>query len=267
MSPRPARVPLTLEELQAHLDEQLEFLRSSASGYDRGFTGEAKRLAVTLRILLHEGRTSRSLLGQLGRREDMSLITTAIPHSPRNVGTHGGLVFVAARGEASEYVAMLDQVPFRGWLPLDKWWHQPVFVDDRKAVLARRDLVLTASNQDGGAHVDPTLDETYSRLSKQNSLLWSYVEGADLTPIPNAERAAMRQVSHEVLATLIPGFRQEPQHKADMFFGGAMIVEGPEAPRLTRPPEMARNDPCPCASGKKYKKCHGGPMGQEPGIG
>jgi hypothetical protein len=30
-------------------------------------------------------------------------------------------------------------------------------------------------------------------------------------------------------------------------------------PDLTRPaPKIGRNDPCPCGSGKKYKKCHGG---------
>jgi len=23
------------------------------------------------------------------------------------------------------------------------------------------------------------------------------------------------------------------------------------------PPKLGRNDPCPCGSGKKYKKCHG----------
>jgi len=23
-------------------------------------------------------------------------------------------------------------------------------------------------------------------------------------------------------------------------------------------PKVGRNDPCPCGSGKKYKKCHGG---------
>ncbi|MBR0056359.1 MAG: SEC-C domain-containing protein [Kiritimatiellae bacterium] len=23
------------------------------------------------------------------------------------------------------------------------------------------------------------------------------------------------------------------------------------------PPGIGRNDPCPCGSGKKYKKCHG----------
>jgi uncharacterized protein YecA (UPF0149 family) len=29
------------------------------------------------------------------------------------------------------------------------------------------------------------------------------------------------------------------------------------AARTTGPTKIGRNDPCPCGSGKKYKKCHG----------
>src|SRR5690606_11856745 len=55
----------------------------------------------------------------------------------------------------------------------------------------------------------------------------------------------------------------------DFFMGGAPQVAAPPAPaavssslgRLGQPdssvPEVGRNDPCPCGSGKKYKKCHG----------
>jgi len=32
---------------------------------------------------------------------------------------------------------------------------------------------------------------------------------------------------------------------------------GPRVQTVRRPPEPGRNDPCPCGSGKKYKKCHG----------
>jgi hypothetical protein len=28
-------------------------------------------------------------------------------------------------------------------------------------------------------------------------------------------------------------------------------------------PKVGRNDPCPCGSGKKYKKCHGAREGDE----
>ncbi len=32
---------------------------------------------------------------------------------------------------------------------------------------------------------------------------------------------------------------------------------GPVAPIRRKAPKVGRNDPCPCGSGKKYKKCHG----------
>ena len=32
---------------------------------------------------------------------------------------------------------------------------------------------------------------------------------------------------------------------------------GPVAPIRRKTPKVGRNDPCPCGSGKKYKKCHG----------
>jgi preprotein translocase subunit SecA len=31
----------------------------------------------------------------------------------------------------------------------------------------------------------------------------------------------------------------------------------PRQPVIRTEPKVGRNDPCPCGSGKKYKKCHG----------
>jgi len=31
----------------------------------------------------------------------------------------------------------------------------------------------------------------------------------------------------------------------------------PEAPYVRETPKVGRNDPCPCGSGRKFKKCHG----------
>jgi preprotein translocase subunit SecA len=45
------------------------------------------------------------------------------------------------------------------------------------------------------------------------------------------------------------------QEEQPMFFGGA---EGASAPKAVRKDKkVGRNDPCPCGSGKKYKKCCG----------
>lgn len=35
------------------------------------------------------------------------------------------------------------------------------------------------------------------------------------------------------------------------------FVPLPRPARATNPRKIGRNDPCPCGSGKKYKKCHG----------
>jgi preprotein translocase subunit SecA len=37
----------------------------------------------------------------------------------------------------------------------------------------------------------------------------------------------------------------------------APAKEAPEPVRRGAGPKVGRNDPCPCGSGKKYKKCHG----------
>lgn len=37
--------------------------------------------------------------------------------------------------------------------------------------------------------------------------------------------------------------------------GGPTVISRPEPLRCT--PKIGRNDPCPCGSGKKYKRCHG----------
>jgi preprotein translocase subunit SecA len=48
--------------------------------------------------------------------------------------------------------------------------------------------------------------------------------------------------------------RQQQQQKELQFQAGPAQAE---APKPVRAAKVGRNDPCPCGSGKKYKKCHG----------
>ncbi len=50
--------------------------------------------------------------------------------------------------------------------------------------------------------------------------------------------------------------KQERQQKDLQFQTGAAQAEAPKPVRAGA--KVGRNDPCPCGSGKKYKKCHGG---------
>jgi preprotein translocase subunit SecA len=59
------------------------------------------------------------------------------------------------------------------------------------------------------------------------------------TTIDALEKEFHRKKQRELEAASLPGRRREPAHAA---------------PHRR---EGGRNDPCPCGSGKKYKKCHG----------
>lgn len=74
----------TEEELKSHLKEQIQFLLRSAKSYDEGFTSEAKRLAVVIRVLLHDTNRSTSLLTLL-QRKDMLFYDTAWDYDPNNL--------------------------------------------------------------------------------------------------------------------------------------------------------------------------------------
>ena len=249
------RIPQSTSELKQHLSDYIGFLKGSADAFDRGLDGEAKRLAVSLRVLCHDTGSSHSLLGQLGLLSK-PFLSTAIPFDARNVSTHNGLAVIAARGRETVYLPMLDTVPMRRRMSFADWWGEIVFADDRRAQFSRKALVLAVANQDGGAHVDPALNETYARLSRHNSLGWVIKAGAEELPIPKPERAAVRQITHEVLATLVPGYKKEQTQEAEMFFGGAMAFDGIPAEWQSQT-RLGRNDPCPCGSGKKFKRCHG----------
>ena len=51
--------------------------------------------------------------------------------------------------------------------------------------------------------------------------------------------------------------RRKRREQAQMKFIGSGTTEKPQ--QVIRKEKIGRNDPCPCGSGKKYKKCHGAP--------
>lgn len=250
------RIPLSRHDLEDHLEEQLSFLQASADAYDRGLHGEAKRLAVNLRVLFHDSKSSKSLLRQLDRLGGRFL-STAFPQMPGNLSSHYGLAMIGMKGQETRYLAMLDDVPFENWLPFSDWWSEVVIVDNARREVTRRDLVLVAANQDGGAHVDATLNAIYHDLARRNSLGWVYSDGTKQQPIPIPERAAVRQIAHEALRSVLPDYRRKPDHTVDLLAGPVGLFDQASPPALPGRQVPGRNDPCPCGGGKKYKRCHG----------
>ncbi len=137
------------------------------------------------------------------------------------------------------YVPLLDAVPEDRQRPpahFAMWWGKKVYA---RAGLGRRELVLALANTDGGAHVDPRLEDAYVDLTRRNALGWGYSdsEGRNAPFEGNAARASVRQIAWELLETLRP--RLSPDGE------------------LVAPSVAGRNDPCPCGSGEKFKRCCG----------
>lgn len=193
---------LTTSELEEHLNEQLGDLQRSAHAFDQGYRSEAKRMATILRILLHT-RRSPSLLKQLGR-DKIDFVDTNTPFNAANLLTYHGLVGIRVdRGVSSYYAKLETETEEKKWTEFDLWWSETIFADQQKWKLTRSDLVLTTADQNGGAHVDGSLEGVYAAISRENSLGWQTEAGSSVV---GAELAGIRQIAHEVLRTLRPAY-------------------------------------------------------------
>jgi len=244
------------EELQQHLKDTIQALELSSRSFDGGFEGEANRLAAAIRVLVHDTGSSKSLLGQLGQKS-IKFYETSIPRNPRNIMTYSGLTAIELTSEGAKYVAVLDTLrpdsPPR-WVNFDEWWNGVIFVDQKGSETSRKDLILAVANKDGGAHVDSVLDEKYADLSRRNSLAWQFLSPGGAVLLKGPEKAAVRQITHEILKSLNPAMPVVKSRVTSSLSIGASAVVEEKQPVV---PKVGRNDSCPCGSGKKYKHCHG----------
>jgi hypothetical protein len=154
------------------LREQLKFLRTSAREFDRGNEAESKRLATTLRVLFHNTNHSKSLFHQLGM-EGCKMLRAPEQFRKQELLDH---VFFKTDKTGSFAVPRLDQSRLTE-TTLEVWWDLQIvhsyppstksYAGIRRIQYTRKDVVLAAANKDGGAHVDPTLEEFYKHLAAE----------------------------------------------------------------------------------------------------
>lgn len=196
----------TKDELKSHLREQIEFLKSSSQAYDEGYTSEAKRLTVPIRLLLHDSQNSTSLLTLL-KKKDILFYDTSLDYNPNNLPSTMGLIITEMEKKSAKYVPPLDDGPptryRKGKISFEKWWNKIVFVDRKGNKLTRRDLVLAVANKDGGVHIDHELDKDYADITRFDSLGFMFVQDGNKRYFAtHPELASVRQISHEVLKSL-----------------------------------------------------------------
>lgn len=205
-------------DLLQEIREQAEALRSSASAYDSGKLWEAKRLATTVYILVHDGgRNNKSLLGKLGWKN--SFPSTANKSTPLPLAVIE--IDVKPQGRGMSFIPHLDSgVQCIVDIPFSRWYEEVVFCTG-KLKLSRKNLIFTFRSQFGGAHVDSEItDEAFGWLlrdspfristgpsvyrdSNNNILSPKDIEGlpalAEIDgPVPNGNFASMRQIAWEI---------------------------------------------------------------------
>lgn len=226
------------QELRRHLCEQLRFLLASATSFDEGFEGEAKRLATTIRVLVHDTKHSKSLLHLLKIKGAIKMHNTAHPFDAGNLMPHQGLVVMKVEapggvGTSVSFTLFGEEEPYTDnppgqprakvtyeprvsappgrleltIVPFNRWWEETVIKDKTGTLFRREDLVLAIANKEGGAHVDPELDEEYARLTRSHSQGWQVItEGIRQPPDNSIVAASIRQIAHELLVSIEQAF-------------------------------------------------------------
>lgn len=263
--PTVIRTPKELEKL---LKEQLDLLKSSCLAFDNGSIVEAKRLAASARVLVHDTKKSHSLL-TLTNKKTEKFFDSADSYDDESVLSHSSLVQMHMTETGPKPLPHLDDALNPSWGSFDKWWNGIVLVDTERNEFSRKDIVLHLANKEGGSHVDLKIEKKYHDLQVNNSLGWSTVfEGGKEIAGEDQVPVTMRQIAHELIKSLEPDYCLERSVESSTAFivRGTNLKAGvhePEAlvPNLqtNRPlvngKKIGRNDPCTCGSGKKYKKC------------
>ncbi|MEP7214730.1 MAG: hypothetical protein ABI782_00670, partial [Anaerolineaceae bacterium] len=191
-------------ELAPQLEEQVGFLCASMDAYDAGAVAEAKRIAVALRVLLYDHAQSVSLLGQVGLKR-CDFADTAGDLIRGNLGSESRLTVMEISADRARFIPRRAAPPRlnSNWRTFERWWPASVIKTRGGETFSRAEIVLTMADQDGGAHIDPSLEEKYYRLTRDNSLNWTYT-GPDGTTVPleGPQSATIRQIGHEVELTL-----------------------------------------------------------------
>jgi hypothetical protein len=147
-----------------------------------------------------------SLLQQLGLKVGLLMVDTAVPDPVGNLLPQPGLVMMrVTTGVGAKWIPPLGDLSprrIKDPTPFDDWWSQPIVRDDQPAFFSRCDLVLGVAHKEGGAHVDPEMDEAFARLGRSNTLGWVFSDAQGHHDMGSPIPGSIRQIAYEVLETI-----------------------------------------------------------------
>lgn len=197
---------LAEKDYRTHLAEQIQFLQSSAKLYDLGTEIEAKRMAVTLRVLVYgdnEKSQSQPLLGLMRLKKKMSFLSTAKPYSGNNLLTEQMLLHMRIDCSGLTYLPAFENSGCNHMLRYPDWANEVVLTDKKQNTYRRKDVIKLLANKAGGAHVDADIPDSLAPMTEIDFGGWESKSADGTTSFGNNPvYATMRQMTFEMLQSL-----------------------------------------------------------------
>lgn len=194
------------KDYQNHLAEQICFLQSSAKLYDMGNKSEAKRMAVTSRVLIwgDEAKSpSKSLLGQMQLKKKMAFISTAQKYDKNNLLSQQCLLSMQLGPNGLRYHPLFENDNRFRKLSYVDWVSEIVISDNKHNTYSRKDIIKLLANQDGGAHVDTNISTSLAPMKSPDFGGWQMCSpDGTVNYGNNPVYATMRQITFEMLQSL-----------------------------------------------------------------
>lgn len=200
MSRRKSKPIYTLNEseLVQQWNRQMKFLKKDMELFDEGDLDYAVKIATTLRILFHDTPASTSLAKSIEIKEELLFWSSGRSYSPVNLLTTWSLLAMTLSQEGAKYIPIgesLNSEEYPIYLSFEDWWNEIIFADNEH-LFTRKDVICFLANKDGGAHVDPELDDL-AFITKMNSLGWA--DSLGNPPKNNPLYCSIRQIATEVI--------------------------------------------------------------------
>ncbi|GAB6423434.1 hypothetical protein bcgnr5372_28250 [Bacillus luti] len=209
------------------LNEQIEFMVNACEQYDKGKFNSAKLLATYIRTIVHQTRSSTSLLTHLEKQNSMKFYTTSF--TPKNAVYFLSMVFMCVTSKKGTTNTIVNEPIFlpifkpkeylgNRWIQFGNWWNQKIMISDH-LTFTRSEMIRFMANQDGGAHVDDGVVEKYYKIAKATESMF-YLTNKPLDQDPNQKGEAykylhfaiVRQIAHELIFSLIREFELDVKY-------------------------------------------------------
>ena len=212
----------TKKELINDYKIQMKFLNDFCVKYDEGHTEYALQIASTLRLLLHDTNKSHALLNQLYHKgiTTVDFVDTCIHQMPigKKITMPNEKVTPIVRNNLCYYTfnhsedsepiltptPLLNTAKFSVYRSFGIWWNKTTTICYPNSIITRKRVVTLLANNDGGAHIDPNIEEDLRKLKRievKALTICAPINGVDKKYIAEIDKvlyATVRQIAEEV---------------------------------------------------------------------